>query len=185
MPTTGKTIRNWVDERYRQEKEVLKAKLASSKFAKHVSFDTWTSPNSYTLLAVVVHFIDTQFSLQAKLLSMVQLWGSHSSDAQATEIFNVIYDFEIEQNIGYFQCDNTSSNDTCATALLTYIEPGLATAPRNLVEKKHRRIRYVGHIVNLAVKAFLEASNRKWRDEGTRGPVGKLHHVVHYIRRSP
>jgi hypothetical protein len=181
VPATANTMRNWVKERYKQEKEAMKKTLASTQFAKHLSFDTWTSPNSYALLAIVAHFIDAQFDLQAKLLGMVQLQGSHSGDAQATEILTVIQDFEIEP--GYFQSDNASSNDTCIMAILARTQR--ETAPLLFEEKKRRRIRCVGHIVNLAAKAFLEASNKEWKEGGTRGPVGKLHHIVHYIRRSP
>ncbi|KAG7410412.1 hypothetical protein Forpi1262_v017528 [Fusarium oxysporum f. sp. raphani] len=65
-----------------------------------------------------------------------------------------------------------------------------------------RRIRCVGHILNLSAKAFLEGDSsdifdshiaekdqkkerellREWRK---RGPIGKLHNLVYWIRRNP
>lgn len=184
VPATANTMRNWVKERYQEEKEALKKTLASTVYTKHLSFDTWTSPNSHALLAIVAHFIDAQFNLKAKLLGIVQLQGSHSGEAQATKILSIIRDFEI-QPVGHFQSDNASSNDTCIAAILTHIEPTLATSRSLAQEKKRRRIRCIGHIVNLAAKAFLEASNKEWKEGDTHAPVGKLHHIVHYIRRSP
>ena len=115
---------------------------------------------------------------------MVQLQGSHSGEAQATKILSIIRDFEI-QLVGHFQSNNTSSNDTCIAAILTHIEPILATSRSLAQEKKRRRIRCIGHIVNLTAKAFLEASNKEWKEGDTHTPVGKLHHIVHHIRRSP
>src|ERR1700722_4407404 len=69
-------------------------------------------------------------------------------------------------------------------------------------EVEHRRLRCLGHIINLAAKSFFFSANSDifekeidraqleeeqvernlWRK---RGPVGKLHNVVQYIRDSP
>jgi len=69
--------------------------------------------------------------------------------------------------------------------------------------RKARRLRCLGHVINLAVKAFLfgteydafeqdiESTREKsellkelnlWRK---RGPVGRLHNIITYICRSP
>ncbi|KAK3898866.1 hypothetical protein C8A05DRAFT_37540, partial [Staphylotrichum tortipilum] len=73
---------------YNTEKMALQKTLASTPFKIHLSFDAWTSPNTITLLAVVAHFIDDKFNLQAKLLSMVPLKGSHSGETQSVAILD-------------------------------------------------------------------------------------------------
>ena len=73
VPESDTTIRRWIVARFEQEKEDLKTTLASTKYAKHLSFDIWTSPNTYAVIAVNTHFIDTEFSLQSKLLATRKL----------------------------------------------------------------------------------------------------------------
>ncbi|KAM4064318.1 transposase-like protein [Hirsutella rhossiliensis] len=53
--------------------------------------------------------------------------------------------YEIGQNVGFFMMDNASSNDTCIREL----------AKRYPVIKPQSRLRCVGHMLNLIVKALL------------------------------
>ena len=55
-----------------------------------------------------------------------------------------IYEYKIENRIGYFVFNNISSNDTCVRELLSHIKPNILS--------KHRRLRCFGYIINLAVK---------------------------------
>ena len=186
VPTSGRTTRRNMDAWYEQEKKALQATLASASFKKHLSFDTWTSPNSTALLAIVAHFINNKFELQTTLLAMVQLKSSHTGEAQATEILAIIKDFGIQPSVGYFQCDNISSNDTCIATLLGHFPPNL-TSPDVLGDKKERRLRCLGHIINLVAKAFIaQANTRGWQEEDDKpGLIKRLHNIVHFIRRSP
>ncbi len=87
-----------------------------------MSFDIWTTPNTYAVLGIVVYFVDAQFKLQTKILAIVRLQGTHIGEAQATELLKVINDFEFERDLGFFQYDNASSNDTYITAILARIQ---------------------------------------------------------------
>ena len=185
IPASGDTIRRNTATRYNEEKAVLQRTLASTPFKKHLSFDTWTSPNSTTLLAIVAHFINDKFELQTTLLGMVHLRGSHTGDAQATEILAVIEDFGIQPSVGYFQCDNVSSNDVCIATLLSHFPPN-STNPQVLGHKKERRLRCLGHIINLVAKSFIARANRgEWQEENESGLIKRLYNIVHFIRRSP
>jgi hypothetical protein len=100
--------------------------------------------------------------------------------------------------VGYFQADNAGNNDTCVQAILNVISPTTQVA--------HGRLRCYGYVINLAAKAFLfgddpdafelEIENleklkleirhkrellAQWRKKG---PVGKLHNIVIWIRRT-
>src|SRR5467141_3452650 len=96
--------------------------------------------------------------------------------------------------IRWFVLDNATSNDTCVAQILTALNIN--------DEVEHRRLRCLGHIINLAAKSLFFGANSDifekeidraqleeeqverdlWRK---RGPVGKLHNVVQYIRDSP
>lgn len=109
----------------------------------------------------------------------------------------VIEDYKIRDQLGYFVTDNAGNNDTAIDLLCDLL--GL--------EAESRRLRCLGHIINLAVKAFLYRENAEsfevemsdldlkkleekyylellaaWRKKG---PVGKLHNIVIWIRRTP
>ena len=51
----------------------------------------------------------------------------------------------ILSNLGYFVLDNAPNNDTTLIELAKYIH----------FEPKERRLRYMGHILNLIAKAYL------------------------------
>jgi len=61
----------------------------------------------------------------------------------------------ITRRLGYFTLDNASNNDT----MLEAIADRLANLSIPLDPKK-RRIRCLGHIINLVVKSFLFGENR-------------------------
>ncbi|KJZ68349.1 hypothetical protein HIM_12258 [Hirsutella minnesotensis 3608] len=96
--------------------------------------------------------------------------------------------YEIGQNVGFFMTDNASSNDTCIREL----------ARRYSVIKPKSRLRCVGHMLNLIVKALLfgqgvgklekqlcGASDEErfeiWRKHSF---IGKLHNFCVWVNRS-
>ncbi len=68
----------------------------------------------------------------------------------------VVRCFEITHKISYFTTDNTGSNDTIITTFYKTIlvEYGIRINP------KYRQIRYLDHIINLCLYAFLFADNK-------------------------
>ena len=117
---------------------------------------------------------------------------------QAEIIIQVIEEFKLGKHIGYFVIDNATNNDPAIDIVLKHFFPGMPLKRRNA-----RRLRCLGHVINLAAKAFLfgtefdaferdvESTKEKsellqelklWRK---RGPVGRLHNIITYICRSP
>ena len=97
--------------------------------------------------------------------------------------------------LGYFCTDNATVNDLAIKIILQRLRPDIRCPQK-------RRVRCLGHIINLAAKAFLfgndpasleaEASNADeltyleaqlhfWRRKGSKG---KLHNLVYFIRRT-
>src|SRR5207248_11466832 len=98
--------------------------------------------------------------------------------------------------LGFFMGDNASENGTAIRAIIAHLCP-------NEKDPNSRRVRCLGHIINLAAKAFLfgqdaeafdeesqtkkerarfEAVRELWRKKG---PVGKFHNTVSFIRKTP
>jgi hypothetical protein len=114
----------------------------------------------------------------------------HTGENIAAEMLEIIRSFNIEDKVGYFTLDNAGNNDTAMEII-----------GRELgFNHEHRRVRCIGHIINLVVKdllfgkdaeAFEESVERgellarvahdKWINKG---PVGKVHNWVVWVHRS-
>lgn len=179
----------------------LISKLKNSLTQVHFSIDIWSSPNHHSLLAVVAHFIDPDSrQLRKALLALRKLEGAHTGEAIAENFLRVIDSYGIQNKIGYFTLDNAYNNDTMLQVI----------AKACNFNNAHRRLRCNGHIINLAVQAFLFGKNKDASDEALRqvsqlshneqegiaegadtaaawrkhGALGMLHNLVIWIRSS-
>lgn len=194
LPRDGDTIRSWILKEFKIKQEKLITALETSKSQIHFSFDLWTSPHCRSILGVVGHYLNSQGQNVTVLLGLRRLMGSHSGSSMAEPVIQVIQDYKVIDKIGYFVLDNASNNDTCLEEVFDQIHPDLSVSDRCL--------RCFGHIVNLAAEAFLYGKNPEafisevvsesvqtddikelevWRK---RGPIGKLHNIVTFIRRT-
>jgi hypothetical protein len=195
IPRAGNTVKKWILAEFKQRQEKVKKRLHASKSRIHLSFDLWTSPNNFAIVSVVGHFMGPNYKVETTLLGLRRLRGKHTGENIAEAVVAVVQKYGLTSDqIGWFVLDNASSNDTCVAEILK------ALGINDTVE--HRRLRCLGHIINLAAKAFLFGANSDvfekeidsvqleeeqveldiWRK---RGPVGKLHNVVKYIRSTP
>lgn len=196
---SGDTVHNWIEKEFQSQKQEIKRQLQEDSLSRiHLSFDLWTSGNQLPILAVVAHYLDKRYTVRTRLIAFRCLHGSHSGENMANLLVEIVREFDITDQLGFFVIDNASSNDTCLQALLHQI------LPHSTAEQiQQRRIRCWGHILNLAAKAFLfgidsdafdlgddpEATSdqqeqrlEEWRKFGA---VGKAHNLVVFIRASP
>ena len=195
LSTSSTIIRKWILNVFQEHKVVVKEMLRQSKSNIHLSFDLWTSENNMIFLAVISHFIDHNKNPRIIMLAIRRIHDSYSGENMAQEVIVIIRDYNIARRLEYFVLDNAESNNTCVDAILK--------AVRSNLEKKARRLRCLGYIINLAVQALLfdidpnaftveilVATKLKherkllnvWRK---RDPLGKLHNIVKFIRSSP
>jgi hypothetical protein len=197
LRTSHNSLQASIMKDFTRRRALIKGWIHRRKCSKiHLSFDLWSSPNGYGMLAVVAHFVSDQYAVEAPLLSLRSLDGPHSGENQAEAILNTMRTYNLtESAIGCFVLDNAYNNDTCIRRL------GIELRwPSN--EAKRRRLRCFGHNINLAPQAFLfgekdeafEGKLQKYEEElkagqvkewELRGPIGKLHYVVAYIRKTP
>ncbi len=172
------------------EPEVIREiKLARS--AINVSFDRQGSKrDKISVVGIVVHFINQHYKAVTRLITLPSL-PKHSKTGvdQVAVILPVLTHFGIgKENLGHFILDNATNNNT------TLVELGKALN----FDPKARRLRCIGHIINLIAEAYLfgqdystfKAEQKKaggpqrrqlWRD---RGELGKLHNLVAHIMAS-
>jgi hypothetical protein len=59
-----KTIRKWIVEEFEQQAKKLRHELRAARSNIHISFDLWTSPNCYAIMAVIAHTVMGWFRLR-------------------------------------------------------------------------------------------------------------------------
>jgi hypothetical protein len=194
LPRAAVTLRRWIMDEYADHKERLKDELRHARSDIHLSFDMWTAPNGIAILSIYGHWIGPSGARQSKLLAFRRVFSKHTGEHQGEIIIGVVKEYEIEQRIGFLIGDDIASNDAAVHTILRRLYPNLSTRDR-----VSRRLRCLGHAVNLCASALILGSGKKGGDkdldrraakgdlEGCgeiwrgRGPVGRLHNIVQYI----
>jgi len=149
-------------------------------------------------VAHIVDYLEKHF----KALIALRTITNHSGDEQFSVLLPVLQDYNIVRKLGAIVGDNASTNDTLCAAVEAY----LREEEEIEWDATHWRIRCTGHIINLAVQAFLflnligmdelesyddqekkgETGNEEQKRAKFRllGPLGQLHNIIVHIRGS-
>lgn len=155
--TSRRTAVRYIASNYELYKVQIRDGLASAISPIHISSDLWTSPHRHSLLAVCAQWVDPDYQLQKALLGLPECRYSHSGEKQAGLILDVLKDFQIHSKLGWHTGENASSNDTC----LEVLKSRLFAEHKVEFDAKQRRVRCIGHIINLSLQAFLLASSKE------------------------
>jgi hypothetical protein len=99
-------------------------------------------------VGVVFYFLDKDLKVQRLLAGMKRVRGAHTGENIAETVIPIIKEMISVNRLGFFMGDNASENSTEIRAIIAHLCP-------NEKDPNSRRVRYLGHIINLAVKAFL------------------------------
>lgn len=149
LPQSSNTVHDWVSKLYHQRLPVITEKLKKAYSVINVSVDNWKSSNNNNFVAIVAHFINQNHKQDRTLISFPKIVGAKSGKNQAHYIVKVFATFGINaSNLSAVAADNASDNDTALRVIkkLLAMPSGWAAS---------HRIRYLGHIINLVVKALL------------------------------
>ncbi|KAG6989632.1 putative AC transposase [Fusarium oxysporum f. sp. conglutinans] len=191
LPKSPSTLSSWVKEKWLGDggrRVWLRAKLHSAKSKAHTSVDAWTSEEGTNYLAIVAHFLDEKHKLQTALLDLPPLKGPHSGENIAKVLSSTLDFYDISPLMGFFMMDNARSNDVCILEL----------AEQYPTIRRENRLRCVGHMLNLIVKALLFGQGVSKLEQQLRGAsdderfeiwrkqsfIGKLHNFCVWINRS-
>jgi hAT family protein len=199
LPKAARTIRSWVMHAFLSKKQRLRGDLQRSRSRVSISFDLWTSPNPYAILGVVAMWIDATGKRRVTVLGMRRVYGEHTGENLGSAVLELLKEYDISgDQTGYFMLDNASSNDTAVEFILKELSPWMKPKQR-----RQRRLRCLGHIINLCCQAFLMGRNCEkhlaklekhyqrgdyakveelWKKFGC---LGRLHNLVRYIRLTP
>jgi hypothetical protein len=93
------------------------------------------------------------------LLNLVHIDGEESKTGAylATLLIQTIKDYNLGSRLGWITSDNVGVNDTLVRA----IEAFMRAEGISYWTEKTRRLRCIGHIINLAIQAFMFATNEE------------------------
>jgi hypothetical protein len=186
-----KAIRDLAVTEHAKHIASIKEALHNAVGQIHIAFDGARSRNRHALFGVTATFMSDSLELKKVVLGVPELVDRHTGDNIAAEILEVINEYEIGDKVGYFTLDNAANNDTAMEAL------GNALGFSPIA----RRVRCMGHVINLVVKALLFGHNDDAFDDLVdrtavtdaraahdawmkKGPVGKAHNFVVWVHRS-
>jgi hypothetical protein len=185
LPSSHTTIKDWMLDAFQSRKAQIKDQMSLANSKINISLDGWRSPNRDDYIAICAHFINEDFKIVHCLLGFRDVKGVKSGQGTAEITAKVINDYEIGDNLGGFMMDNAGDNDTALQALAEEFD----------LDVDFSRLRCLGHIINLVVKALLfgkgvskverelagatgEAAFRIWNKQG---PIGRLHNICVYV----
>lgn len=70
-----------------------------------------TREHMLPILVIIFHYVDTNGKVRRTVAGMKQVSGSKTGENLATVVMEVIRDWEIQHNLGYFIMNNASDND--------------------------------------------------------------------------
>ncbi|KAK4077565.1 hypothetical protein Purlil1_12327 [Purpureocillium lilacinum] len=191
LPEHHTTVCSWICQTFESRRHIIANLVKNARSSIHLSFDLWTASNGFHHVGIVGHFVDNDGRKRDVLLGLPRLvgrLGPHSGENIAPYVKEVIDQYEMGAKLGYFMLDNAESNDTCLETLAQWFP----------MDVGRRRLRCIGHIINLVVRAVIfgsdvskfEAELRGATDEfrfdiwAKKGAIGRLHNLATYIRRT-
>ena len=115
------TIKSWLIALFLASQVILLKLLFECDAQIHISFDLWSSPNHYSMLGVVCHFIDRSWRARTVLLALKPLHGPHSGENMADLLIEVIEKYELGKVLGFCVLDNARDNDTSLRSVEVYL----------------------------------------------------------------
>lgn len=102
---------------YNFHRDELETKFQNAKSLIHISAGLWTSPDEFSYLGVHAQWVDENYTLKKMLIGLPECEFSQLGPYLATNIMEIIQQFNLGSKIGYFTGDTAGSNDTCLEAV--------------------------------------------------------------------
>lgn len=118
QPVTRKTTKSDLIAIYKNKLAALKESFKKVQFSFALTSDIWTSSHQKTCyVSVVAHYLDDSYALNKRVIGFRMMDESHTGDAIANHILEVVRDFEIDGKILSITLDNASANTTAIDIL--------------------------------------------------------------------
>ena len=130
----GSTIRRWIASEFKRQQQHIQEELSTAKSRIHITLDLWTSPNYLGLCGVVAHYLGKDLKVKSCLIGLRRIRGSHSGENIAEVVKDVLVEYNIISNLGYFCTDNDVTMDKSIRLILEELRP-------DIINPAQRRLR--------------------------------------------
>ncbi|XP_076881755.1 zinc finger BED domain-containing protein RICESLEEPER 2-like [Bidens hawaiensis] len=165
------TVKSNLVQKFKREKEKMKAIIMESPGRLCLTGDLWTSITTDGYLANTVHYIDKHWVLQKRVLSFSFMPPPHTGVALCEKVFSILGEWGIEKKIFSVTLDNASSND----AFIRLLREQLNTKSPLVYKGAFFHLRCCAHILNLIVQDGLK---------GIDDCVYKVRESIKYVKGS-
>ena len=143
-----KTTKKDIVKSYHEKWDALRQSLSALTFSIALTSDIWTSSHQRTsYLSVVAHYLDSKYRLNKRVIGFKDIDESHTGEAIASQILEVIQEYKIEDRVVSITLDNASANTSAMNTLEPYIQSYIGGYVL------HQRC--VCHIINLIVQSGM------------------------------
>jgi hypothetical protein len=152
------TLRPRIKRMFEEQQLIVIHWLARSLSCFHISTDTWkTSHGHKHFQAVNCQFVDQHGVLRQVLLDLIEVDGEQRKTGAylASLLIKTCQEYSLLHRLGWITSDNVTVNDT----LVRSIEVHMRNFGITDWTEKTRRLRCIGHIINLATQAFMFAND--------------------------
>jgi hypothetical protein len=147
--TTRYKFRTIFHEQSNQAKHAILSGLNNTTKIS-LALDAWTANNHLCFLAVKAYFINDKWQLKERLLDFIPVRGSHTGEAMARALNDLLTFTGTKDRLLAITCDNAGNNGTLASHLEETLEnDGIVwSAKENIIP-------CVAHIINLVVQDII------------------------------
>nr|XP_012232187.1 PREDICTED: zinc finger BED domain-containing protein RICESLEEPER 2-like [Linepithema humile] len=101
-----------------------------------ITTDCWTSSITESYIAITGHYITKQFDFKSILLKCSNITGSHTANNLATEIRNVITEWNLQDKVNFAVSDNARNITNAIENILKWKHYGCYAHTLNLIVQK-------------------------------------------------
>lgn len=159
LPTSHSTVAAAIAEDFYVKQLQIREQLARAITPIHLTTDTWTSPNDIEFQAINAHYIGEDSKPHKALIALAELEAGHSGEEVAKHVIQTMEWYDFRDRLGFITGDNHGANDTLCRAIAEAVPEWSPV---------DNRLRCLGHIINLAVQAFLFARDEDAIEEAER-----------------
>jgi hypothetical protein len=105
------------------------------------------------MLSIYIYFLTLGIALRYTLIGFKEIVGAYNGENLIEYIIELLKELEINHKFSVFIGNNVGNIDTAVSVIVRRLRPQEAS---NLGA---RRSRYLGHIINLAIKAFIHRAD--------------------------
>lgn len=110
------TLRNAIYDDFDIRRQALRLELALHCISISFTLDMWTSPNRKPIFAIIGHWWNNDFEEREEVLEFVEVNGSHTGEALAQIVLDLIKEYDLEKKLFGITGDNAGNNGTlCQT----------------------------------------------------------------------